>query len=113
MVALPIIATDGEPVLPVEAHRLREDNEQGLRDVIVTQLVGLRLSAAAFALHEIERSVRSVEPPLPSTSPARRLAGDRRPLAAFDHRVLDVGVAGQTSQSNNLGRVASHRDREE
>ena len=40
VVALRIIATDGEAVLAMQAHLLRDDdNDQVLRDVIVTQLV--------------------------------------------------------------------------
>ncbi len=53
MVALPIIATDGESVLAMQAHFLRDDNnDQVLRDVIVTQIVEARRSAAACAPHE-------------------------------------------------------------
>ncbi len=53
MVALPIIATDVESVLATQAHLLCDDNnDHVLRDVIVTQLVEARRSAAAFVLHE-------------------------------------------------------------
>ncbi len=102
MVALPIIATDVESVLAMQAHLLRDDNnDQVLRDVIVTQLVEARRSAAAFVLLVNGRPAENEGPPAPSTSPSQLPAHHRRPLAAFDHRVLDVGVAGQTNQSNN------------
>ncbi len=53
MVALPIIATGVESVLAMQAHLLRDDNnDQVLRALIVTQLVEARRSAAAFVLHE-------------------------------------------------------------
>ncbi len=52
MVEFPIIATDVESVLAMQAHLLRDDNnDQVLRDVSATQLVEARRSAAAFVLH--------------------------------------------------------------
>ncbi len=98
MLKFSIIATDVESVLAMQAHLLRDDNnDQVLRAVIVTRLVEARRSAAAFVLHENGRPAENEGPPVPSASPSRLPARHRRPLAAFDHRVLDVGVAGQTN----------------
>ncbi len=60
MVEFPIIATDVESVLAMQAHLLRDDNnDQVLRDVIVTQIVEARRSAAACAPHGSEAPVRN------------------------------------------------------
>ncbi len=98
MVALPIIATDVESVLAMQAHLLRDDNnDQVLRNVIVTQLVEARRSAAAFVLHENGRPAENEGPPVPSTSPSQLPARHRRPRSVFAHRVPGAADAQHTS----------------
>ena len=108
-----ISPSERQSVLAMKAHHLRGRQRVDDSRPDATQLVGVRLWVAAFVLRGNGRATPCEGSPSPHASPSQLPARHRRPLAAFDHRVLDVGVAGRTNQSNNSGRAASHRDRAE